>query len=251
MSYLRRVDMSSDKYIRFASPEQIQRWRAFSLLNGWTVQGSIDTYPSEIRLFDAPIVMHPLAPYNAPLRRLVTVACVPMKIPQLAPLNIKHMTIHNGWVYATDSRFIVRRTLGNDTDIIIPYSSIIDVRYEEKSAGMRSFYIQLDPRVVISDIRNRMPVPENIDGLSVEEFSERVMIPYAQELSRQAVAAFGITVKAPKAGFWEAIAILTTNNPWEREWLTDASLRANEMGSDFVAAFFYFLNEIADKNRLA
>jgi len=118
----------------------------------------------------------------------------------------------------------------------------------EKSYGLRWFYVKLDSKVILQDVSRRMPTPENTDGQSTGEFLEKVLIPYAREYSRQAVAAFGIDIKAPIAGFWEAVAILQAKDSWERAWLTAGAERAQEMGSDFTAAFFYFLNRIADAN---
>jgi Bacterial PH domain len=247
----------SDDHFRFPSSHDdlIQIGRDIGQLPGWSVQGHIDTHLGEIRLFDGPIVMHPLAEITAPLRRIMEVSFLPAKIDMLAAMRPylkvpERVNINNGRLCATDSRFIIQAhgLFGNPKDIIIPYSSIKDVQFEKKEMGLRGFYMHLDTSVIAREFQKRMPVPMNTGGLSVTEFSDTVLMPYAEELSRQVVSAFGITVKAPIAGFWQEIAIYLAKTPGEAAWMAWSAAQQEQMGSDFTSAFYYFLNEIAELN---
>ena len=56
---------------RFALPDEIVRWRAFGLIDGWEVGGNLQIEDSEIRLFDAPIIDG----FGAPRIRIRELAC--------------------------------------------------------------------------------------------------------------------------------------------------------------------------------
>lgn len=237
----------------FASREQIDRWRAFGVVRGWAVKDStsVAVYQGETRLFDAPIAMHPFAEFTAPVIRFIGVSCVPIRVSEALPVQSSVVSVNNGKLYATDRRFILRRALGTDTDVSIPYRSVTKVLFKEGVGGLRNFGLQLDHSIVMEEIEGSMPVPDNTQGRSAEEFSQTVLMPYARELARQAIGGLALVVKAPKAGFMDTIAIATAKSSVDQAWRVYLAQRANEIGSDFIGAFLSFLNEIADTARSA
>lgn len=111
----------------FASPEEIARWRAFGLIDGWEVAGTCDTEEGEIRLFDAPI----MDGFFAPSIRIQEVACSRI-IP--GTLDGKEASeeivrIRKGRLLATDSRFIAYNEVDHSA-IFIWFDKIINVEYK-------------------------------------------------------------------------------------------------------------------------
>jgi hypothetical protein len=89
---------------RFLSPDEVNFGRAFGLIEGWEVGGNIGIDPSEIRLFDAPIVNG----FSVPRIRFreVSYSQVVTGTFNRQPSE-KVFSIRKGWLFATDSRFIM------------------------------------------------------------------------------------------------------------------------------------------------
>jgi hypothetical protein len=225
-------------YQRFASAEQITRWRAFSLVKGWEAGGSLELHNGEIRLFDAPIE----GGFLAPSFRIRELAYVRLKPGGTADEEL--VRIRKGWLCATDRRFVAYNESSHEGDDI-PYRRITDVEYKNGD-----FLLTVDRRGVITDRLQSMPVRNQYYGTSDRGYATGTLLPAYAEASYHAVSTALIKTVFPQSGLLEALTIIGAPSNAERLWYASLVQEKNQSGQDFVSAFFYFLNEIADQNRI-
>jgi len=226
----------------FASQDEISRWRGFGLIDGWEVSGSLDIKEGEIRLFDAPIIDG----FTAPKIRIRELACsliVPGTL-EGRPANEEIVRFRKGWLFATDSRFIVYNQ-SNGQSITIPYDKITNVEYKNGD-----FFLTIDHRGIIKERVLSRPKPPKPYGMSEEEYERTIIIPLFLEASNRVLSAVLIHMKFPQAGLLDAATIISLP-VLERLVYANLAQQKNQTGKEFVTAFFYFLNEIADKNRFS
>lgn len=228
---------------RFATPDEIARWRTFGLIDGWEVNGNLATEEGEIRLFDAPIVDGMFAP-SIRIRELACSRIVPGTWDgKKASEDI--VKIRKGWLFATDSRFIAYDESRRE-GIPIPYDKIINVEYKNGD-----FFLTIDHRAIIREKVMAQPKPPKPYGMSTEEYERRILTPLFQKAAHHVLTAVLIHAKFPQSGLLDVAAVIGVKSNLERLVYANMAGQRNQVGSDFVAALFYFLNEIADKNRLA
>ena len=228
---------------RFATPDEITRWRTFVLIDGWEVNGNLPTEEGEIRLFDAPITDGMFAP-SIRIRELACSRIVPGTWDgKKASEDI--VRIRKGWLFATDSRFIAYNESTRE-GINIPYDKIINVEYKNGD-----FFLTIDHRAIIREKVMAQPKPPKPFGMSNEQYERNILTPIFQEAAYHVLTAVLIHAKFPQSGFLDFAAVIGAKSNLERLVYANMVGQRNQVGSDFVSAFFYFLNEIADKNRLA
>lgn len=227
---------------RFASAEEITRWRAFGLIDGWEVGGNLDIEEGEIRLFDAPIIDG----FTAPRIRIRDLACS-LIIPgtfEGRPPKEEIVRFRKGWLFATDSRFIAYNQ-PNGQSITIPYDKIINIEYKNGD-----FLLTIDHHGIIKERVMSQPKPPKPYGMSDEVYERTVIMPLFIEASNRVLSAVLIHMKFPQAGLLDAATIISLP-VLERLVYANLVQQKNQTGKEFVTAFFYFLNEIADKNRFS
>jgi hypothetical protein len=225
---------------RFTSPEEIAHWRAFGLIDGWDVSGNLPIEDGEIRLFDAPIIDG----FTAPRIRIRELACsliIPGTLEGRLPKE-EIVRFRKGWLFATDSRFIAYNQPSGQF-ITIPYDKIINVEYKNGD-----FLLTIDHRGIIKERVMSQPKPPKPYGVSDEEYEQTIIMPLFIEASNRVLSAVLIHMKYPQAGLWDAATIISLP-VLERLVYANLAQQKNQTGKEFVTAFFYFLNEIADKNR--
>lgn len=225
---------------KFASHEEIARWRAFGLIDGWEVSGNLDIEDGEIRLFDAPIIDG----FTAPKIRIRELACsliIPGTLEGRPPKE-EIVRFRKGWLFATDSRFIAYNQ-PNGQSITIPYDKITNVEYKNGD-----FLLTIDHRGIIKERVMSQSKPPKPFGMSDEEYERTIIMPLFIEASNRVLSAVLIHMKYPQAGLWDAATIISLP-VLERLVYANLAQQKNQTGKEFVTAFFYFLNEIADKNR--
>ncbi len=229
-------------YQKFASLEEISRWRAFGLIDGWEVSGNLPIEDGEIRLFDAPIIDG----FTAPKLRIRELACsliVPGTLEGRVPKE-DIVRFRKGWLFATDSRFIAYNQ-PNGQSITIPYDKIINVEYKNGD-----FLLTIDHRGIIKEKVMSQPKPPKPYGMSVEEYERTIIMPLFLKASDHVLSAVLIHTKFPQAGLLDAATIISLPI-LERLVYANLAQQKNQTGKEFITAFFYFLNEIADKNRFS
>lgn len=231
-----------NKREKFASPDEVKHWRAFGLIDGWEVSDNLDIENDEIRLFDAPIIDG----FTAPRIRIRELACS-LIIPgtlEGCPSKEEIVRFRKGWLFATDSRFIAYNQPSGQS-ITIPYNKIINVEYKNGD-----FFLTIDHRGIIKERVMSQPKPPKPYGLSDEEYERRIIMPLFIEASNRVLSAVLIHMKFPRAGLLDAATIISLP-VLERLVYANLAQQKNQTGKEFITAFFYFLNEIADKNRFS
>lgn len=227
----------------FVSPNEIASWRTFGLIEGWEVGGNLDIIEDgEIRLFDAPIIDG----FTAPRIRIRELACsliIPGTLEGLPPKE-EIVRFRKGWLFATDFRFIAYNQ-PNGQSITIPYDKIINVEYKNGD-----FLLTIDHRGIIKERVISQPKPPKPYGMSEEEYERKIIMPLFIEASNRVLSSVLIHMKFPQAGLLDAAAIISLP-VLERLVYANLAQQKSQTGKEFIAAFFYFLNEIADKNRFS
>ena len=227
---------------RFALYDEIARWRAFGMIDGWEVDGNLNIEDGEICLFDAPIIDG----FTAPKFRIRELACsliIPGTLDGRPPKE-DIVRIRKGWLFATDSRFIAYNQQKGQS-ITIPYDKIINVEYKNGD-----FFLTIDHRGIIKEKVMSQPKPPKPFGMSDEEYERTIIMPLFLEASNRVLGAVLIHMKFPQAGLLDAATIISLP-VLERLVYANLAQQKNQTGKEFVTAFFYFLNEIADKNRFS
>jgi hypothetical protein len=228
------------QYQRFASQEEVARWRVFSLLDSWNVGGSIEVEPREIRLFDAPIADGMFSP-SISIRQLSYTWIRPGSF--WGWKDCEEITkVNSGWLFATDSRFIVYEN-STKRAVSIPFDKVQSVEHDSGS-----FLMIIDHNAIIRERVMAQPKPPKPSYMSTEEYERTILAPLFVRAAGQALTALLIRTKSPHAGIMDALAIIGTKSDIQRWWFSDMAQQKNRIGSDFLGAFFLFLNEIADKN---
>lgn len=231
-----------NKHEKFASLDEIKQWRAFGLIDGWEVGGNLDIESGEIRLFDAPIIDG----FTAPKIRIRELACsliIPGTLDGRPPKE-EIVRFRKGWLFATDSRFIAHNQ-PNGQSITIPYDKIINVEYKNGD-----FLLTIDHRGIIKEKVMSQPKPPKPYSMSNEEYERTIIMPLFLEASNRVLSAVLIHMKFPQAGFLDAATIISLPI-LERLVYSNLAQQKNQTGKEFITAFFYFLNEIADMNRFS
>lgn len=230
-------------YQRFASQEQITRWRLLSLFEGWEVSGYLEVLEDEVRLFDAPIANGFLAP-----RFRISELAYSRLIPGDSTggsADEELVRISSGWLYATDRRFVIPGKSAQPADDI-PFRRINQVEYKNGD-----FLLTMDRQGIVKDRLLSKPAPPKPFGMSEQEYATSTLLPAYLKASYHAVGTVLIRTAFPKSGLLDAITIIGAPTNAERFWYADMVQRKNQSGQEFLTAFFYFLNEIADKNRMS
>lgn len=228
---------------RFASPDELAHWRAFALIDGWQVSGNLAPGEGEIRLFDAPITDGMFTP-SIRIRELACSRIIPGTCGgKEASEDI--VKIRKGWLFATDSRFIAHNESTRE-GINVPYDKIINVEYKNGD-----FFLTIDHRAIIRERVMAQPKPPKPFGMDNEEYERNILTPIFLEASHHVLTAVLIHTKFPQSGLLDFAAVIGAKSNLERLVYANVAGQRNQFGSDFVSAFFYFLNEISDKNRLA
>lgn len=229
-------------YPRFASTEQITRWRLLSLFEGWEIGGDLKLQEDEVRLFDAPIANGFLAP-RFRIGELAYSRLVPGD-SRGGSADEELVRISSGWLFATDRRFIAYDKSTQQADDI-PFRRISNVEYKNGD-----FLLTIDRQGIIEDRLLSRPTPSRPFGMSEREYATSTLLPAYLEASYHAVSMVLIRTVFPKPGLLDAITIIGAPTNVERFWYANLVQQRNQSGQEFVTAFFYFLNEIADKNRM-
>lgn len=229
-------------YQRFASPEQISRWRLLSLFEGWEISGDLELQKDEVRLFDAPIADGFLAP-RFRIRELAYSRLNPGDSKGGAA-DEELVRISKGWLFATDRRFIAYDKSTRQADDI-PFRRINNVEYKNGD-----FLLTVDQQGIIKDRLLSRPASPRPFGISEWEYATSTLLPAYLEASYHAVSMVLIHMAFPKSGLLDAITIIGAPTNAERLWYANLVQQKNQSGQEFLTAFFYFLNEIADKNRM-
>lgn len=230
------------KLKQFASTEEVSRWRAFGLIDGWEVGGNLDIEEGEIRLFDAPIING----FTAPRIRIRELACsliIPGTLEGRPPKE-EIVRFRKGWLFATDFRFIAYNQSSGQA-ITVPYDKIINIEYKNGD-----FLLTIDHRAIIKEKVMSQPKPPKPYGMSDEIYERTVIMPLFIEASNRVLSAVLIHMKFPQAGLLDAATIISLP-VLERLVYANMAQQKNQTGKEFITAFFYFLNEIADKNRFS
>jgi hypothetical protein len=228
---------------RFLSPDEINAGRAFGLIQGWEVGGNIGTAPSEIRLFDAPIVNGLSAP-KFRFREVSYSLVVPGTISGRRPSE-KVISIRNGRVYATDARFIIYDAQKRE-GVHLPYGAIMSIEYRNGD-----FLITTDYHRIMKEIIMAQPKPHQPAWMSDAEYEQSVLTPIFLEAASHSIAGLLIHSEFPHSGLLEAITIIGAPSNLERLWYAGMLQQRNLGSNEFVSSFYYFLNTIADKNRFS
>ncbi|NWF65799.1 MAG: hypothetical protein HXY38_16125 [Chloroflexi bacterium] len=234
--------MTSQSHRRFASQDEIACGRAFGLIDGWEVSGNLNTEDGEIRLFDAPITDGFTAP-RIRIRELAYSLIIPGTMEGRPPKE-EIVRIRKGWLFATDSRFIAYNQ-PNSQSVTIPYDKIINVEYKNGD-----FLLTIDHRGIIKERVMSQPKPLKPYGMSDEEYERKIIMPLFIEASNRVLSSVLIHMKFSQAGLLDMATIISLPI-LERLVYANLTQQKNQTGKEFVTAFFYFLNEIADKNRFS
>ncbi len=225
---------------RFLSPDEVNFGRAFGLIEGWGVSGNVGINPSEIRLFDAPIVNG----FSVPRIRFreVSYSQVVTGTFNRQPSE-KVVNIRKGWLFATDSRFIAydeqKRQATN-----VPYNSVVNVEYKNGDFLLTCDYHQMMKEIIMSQ-----PKPLQPDWMSDDEYEKTILTPIFLEAASQSVTGLLLHAEFPHSGLLDAITIIGAPSNLERLFYAGMVQQRNQGCKEFVSSFYYFLNAIADKNR--
>lgn len=224
----------------FLSQDEVNFGRAFGLIEGWEVGGNIGISPSEIRLFDAPIVNG----FSVPRIRFreVSYSQIVTGTFNRQPSE-KVFSIRKGWLFATDSRFIASDEQKQKA-ISIPYASVVNVEYKNGD-----FLLTVDYQRMMKEIILSQPKPPQPIWMSDDEYEQTILTPIFIEAASNSITGLLLHAEFPHSGLLDAITIIGAPSNLERLFYAGMVQQRNQGGKEFASSFYYFVNAIADKNR--